>query len=119
MKNIQALIDKRGGFQSVYNDYIRLENPPFMPLCVEVLGGDGNGGWHVSVCHYGEQGGDQLRDPDIEFLVRDGKWQPISFRNDYLGAYSEFKPDSAESRDAAEFAAMWDNNLKEQGFFDL
>lgn len=42
----------------------------------------------VSLCHYREQNGDLMRDPDMVFLLYDlpdgAAAEPISFRNDYL-----------------------------------
>ena len=40
-----------------------------------------------SVCHYGEQNGDLMRDPDVTFLLgENGEVHPLTFRNDYFGA---------------------------------
>ena len=123
MKNIQALIDKRGGFDAVYENYICIENPPFMKLCVEVIK-KGPHNHIVSVAHYGEQGGDPMRDPDIVFSVTPSmsggwQWYPIGVRNDYAGIDEEYQAASQKSLDCAVFADQWDLNLKEQGFFDL
>lgn len=118
MQNIQAPIDRRGGFEAVRKDYICIENPPFIRLCVEVLCRNSEGVWIISVAHYGEQNGDVMRDPDLVFRVLSGEWAPIAYRNEYLGINEEFEPGSKQSLDCAEFANQWDQNLKDQGFFD-
>ncbi|MBS0155196.1 MAG: hypothetical protein JSS38_11410, partial [Nitrospira sp.] len=68
---------------------VRITVPGYLPLSVEEIGCSGDGYRLVSLCHYGEQNGDLMRDPDIVFLfhnVPDGMAaEPVSFRNDYLG----------------------------------
>jgi len=68
---------------------VRITVPGYMPLSVEEIGSSGDGDRLVSLCHYGEQNGDLMRDPDIVFLFRnvsDGApAEPVSFPNDYLG----------------------------------
>jgi hypothetical protein len=60
-----------------------------MPLSVEETGSSGDVDRLVSLCHYGKQNADLMRDPDIVLLfhnVPDGMAaEPVSFRNDYLG----------------------------------
>lgn len=46
---------------------VRLTVPGFMPLSVEAIGRSGDGSRRVSLCHYGEQNGDMMRDPDMGF----------------------------------------------------
>ena len=131
MKNIQRMIEERGGYEAVRENYLRLENPPFMRLVVEVIGGPyENGGYEVSVAHYGEQNGDAMRDPEITFLVVPAEqgttWTPLTFENSYMGCYqvvATVTPDgrlkvrnAALQRDLRDFANQWDRNLVEQGF---
>lgn len=131
MKHIQRLIDQHGGFESVQNRYLRLENPPLMRLVIEVIGGPyPNGAYEVSVAHYAEQNGDAMRDPEITFLVlptHEGHvWSPLTFENSYLGAYQVVAVVNAEGclqvrqpkqmQELREFANQWDTNLKAQGF---
>lgn len=122
----QYLIDLLGGATAV-----RLTVPGFMPLSVEDIGPSGEGNRLVSLCHYGEQNGDLMRDPDIVFmfhLLPDGlAAEPVSFRNDYMGTcqdvymYDEsgkrthVKP--ALKRELKEFSRTWFKNLRDQGFF--
>ena len=110
---------------------VRITVPGYMPLSVEEIGSSGDGYRLVSLCQYGEQNGDLMRDPDIVFLfhnVSDGVVaEPVSFRNDYLGILQEvYRYDEAGRRthvvpslkqDLKEFAQSWFANLKDQGFF--
>jgi hypothetical protein len=110
---------------------IRITVPGYMPLSVEEIGSSEDGHRLVSLCHYGEQNGDLMRDPDIVFLFHnlpDGAAaEPVSFRNDYLGISQEvYRYDEAGRRthvvpslkqDLKEFAQSWFANLRVQGFF--
>ena len=132
MKNIQTMIEEHGGLAAVQANYLRIENPPFMRLVIEVVGTPfPNGTCEVSVAHYGEQNGDQMRDPEITFLVTpsiEGEWQwePLTFTNEYIGIYqvaAEYDNvgqlrvrDAKLLREIDEFAEMWDRNVKRQGF---
>lgn len=112
---------------------VRITVSGYMPLSVEEIGSSGDGHRLVSLCHYGEQNGDLMRDPDIVFLfhnVPDGAAaEPVSYRNDYLGISQEvYRYDEAGRRihvvpslkqDLQEFAESWFANLKDQGFFAL
>ena len=85
MKNIQQIIHEHGGLAAVRANNLRIENPPFMRLVVEVVGMPfPNGTCEVSVAHYGEQNGDAMRDPELTFLVipsENDEWQltPLLF----------------------------------------
>ena len=110
---------------------VRITVPGYMPLSVEEIGISRDGHRLVSLCQYGEQNGDLMRDPDIVFLfhnVPDGMAaEPVSFRNDYLGIVQEvYQYDETGRRthvvpslkqDLKEFAESWFANLKDQGFF--
>jgi len=110
---------------------VRIAVSGYMPLSVEEIGSSGDGHRLVSLCQYGEQNGDLMRDPDIVFLfhnVPDGMAaEPVSFRNDYLGIVQEvYQYDETGRRthvvpslkqDLKEFAQSWFANLKDQGFF--
>ena len=131
MKQIQQMIDQHGGFEAVRTRYLRLENPPFMRLVIEVIGGPyPNGAYELSIAHYSEQNGDAMRDPEITFLVVPAEqcttWTPLTFENSYLGCYqvvAQVTPaglvearDPTLMRDLRDFATQWDRNLKQQGF---
>ena len=110
---------------------VRITVPGYMPLSVEEIGSSGDGYRLLSLCHYGEQNGDLMRDPDIVFLfhnVPDGMAaEPVSFRNDYLGLSQEvYRYDetgrrthvlSSLKQELKEFAESWFANLKDQEFF--
>lgn len=110
---------------------VRITVSGFMPLSVEEIGIDGEGHRLVSLCHYGEQNGDLMRDPDIVFMFQHDPHgliaEPISFRNDYVGLNQEvYRYDETGKRthldtklksQLREFAQIWFVNLKEQGFF--
>lgn len=72
---------------------VRLTVPDFMPLSVEDIGQSAEGNRLISICHYGEQNGDLMRDPDMVFEIH--AWadartaEPLSFRNDYIGLRQE------------------------------
>jgi hypothetical protein len=110
---------------------VRITVPGYMPLSVEEIGSSGDGYRLVSLCHYGEQNGDMMRDPDIVFLIHhlpDGAMaEPVSFRNDYLGIVQEvYRYDEMGKRthvvlalkqDLKKFAWAWFATLRDQGFF--
>ena len=131
MQHIQQMIDQHGGFEAVRTRYLRLENPPFMRLVIEVIGGPyPNGAYEVSVAHYAEQNGDAMRDPEITFLVVPAEqgttWTPLTFENSYLSCYQVVASVSSAGlieprepalmRDLRDFVTQWDHNLKQQGF---
>lgn len=110
---------------------VRITVSGYMPLSVEEIGIDGEGHRLVSLCHYGEQNGDLMRDPDIVFMFQDTPYgfiaEPVSFRNDYLGLDQEVSRyddtgtrthlDTTLRSQLREFAQIWFANLNEQGFF--
>ena len=94
-------------FTKGHNSY-KLSAPGMMDLTVE--------SWHsgesimVSMCHYGEQNGDMMKDPDVLFKLEQ---EIITYREiqmDYTGYYSE---DHAEIKDFME--NTWVPNLVAQG----
>jgi hypothetical protein len=115
-KNYQSLMQLLGG-----EDHRRIEVKGYMPLAVEKLAPD-----VYSLCHSGEQNGDYMRDPEIVFLVTDGRAKPTYFRNDYLhiehctvpGVFGDVPVRPHLQRDLGSFASMWFRNLRDQGFFE-
>lgn len=126
MKNVQRIIDDRGGLTDLMVHPIRIENPPYMRLVIEYIGTGPRDLPHVSVCHYGEQNGDLMRDPDMTFeIATDGRWLPVSFRNDYVGRDDEaiWKDENGTAlcrprlvMELQSFARIWDKNIDRQGF---
>ena len=129
MKTILAIIQKAGGWH--HGLYLKIENPPFMELVIEATDESGPCGLPaISVCHYGEQNGDAMRDPEMCFelgFAGGAHLNPFYFRNDYAGVeqWSRFITDghyayhSELHRQHEEFAKVWDRNLRSQGFAEV
>src|SRR5882724_7622085 len=131
MKTVLQIIEEAGGFANA--ECISIENEPWMRLVIEVLPERGpDGHVVVSVAHYGEQNGDPMRDPEMLFEVieeesgQPGFW-PLYFRNDYAAVeqWSRRRDETGSlrclprlSRDLEQFAEMWDQNLRAQGFLE-
>ena len=110
---------------------VRITVPEYMPLSVEEIGVSQDGHRLVSLCQYGEQNGDLMRDCDLVFMVSDlpdgAAAEPVSFRNDYLGIIQDvYRYDKmgrrthvvpALKQDLKEFARAWLATLRDQGFF--
>lgn len=126
----------------VQNDYLKIENEPFMPLNLERIAGvyeTPHGAAEVySLCHYGKQNGDFMKDPEMCFLVIDQRGMdtgateevaifPYSYQNDYVAHYEEsvlfddvkvVGVHEQQQQGQAEFANGWLLNLQGQGFLD-
>ena len=72
---------------------VRLTVSGSMPLSVEHIGKSADGHRLISICHYGEQNGDLMRDPDMVFEIHTSATphmaEPLSFQNDYMGTMQE------------------------------
>lgn len=107
----------------------------YMDLTVEMVGRLEIGALttlEYSFCHYGEQNGDQMRDPEMVFSVivapgNDWHVYPHYYRNDYAFGYETESLVMREKglmvcrrmqADQASFARDWMNNLKAQGFLE-
>ena len=109
---------------------IRLTVGGYMPLSVEDIGQSADGNRLISICHYGEQQGDLMRDPEMVFEISTyaplDMAEPLSFRNDYMGIMQEVYryDDSGKKthvktrlkRELKWFARTWFTNLKDQDF---
>lgn len=105
-------------------EHFKIVNPPYMPLCLDVL--DKN---LVAVAHYYEQNGDLVPDPDMVFFTGYGVengWVPVSIQQN-MGTYTiateleNGQPASFYPRaqaDLASFANMWARNIKAQRFLE-
>lgn len=110
---------------------VRITVPGYLPLSVEEIGSSEDGHRLVSLCHYGEQNGDLMRDPNMVFqyhnLPKGAAAEPVSYRNDYLGIVQDvYRYDEVGRRthvvpalkqDLKEFARAWLATLRDQGFF--
>ena len=128
MKTLLSILERGGGWR--HSLYLKIENSPYMELVIEAMGESGPLGLpSISVCHYGEQNGDAMRDPEMCFEIERAEHGTVSlnpwyFRNDYLeleqssrnivcGRYVELAALHEQHR---LFAETWDNNLRLQGF---
>ena len=128
MKTILAILAKAGGWH--HGLYLKIDNPPYMELVIEAMDESGPLGLPaISVCHYGEQNGDLMRDPEMCFEVGTAGEPYLSafyYRNDYLGI-EQWSRDVVDGnyvhligphRRHEAFAMTWDNNLRLQGFLE-
>lgn len=125
MKNVQKIVDAFGGLEALPDNPILLVVGRYLPLAVEWIGTGPRGGMLVSVMHTYEQNGDRMRDPDVVAeVMADGRWLPVSYRQDSLGVFhevidyrgGELVVDERGSRSLAEFMVLFDGNLGDQGF---
>ena len=126
MDTVLRILKAAGGWH--HGLYLRIENPPFIALVIEATDESGPCGLPViSVCHYGEQNGDAMRDPEmcLELGGAGGMHlNPFYFRNDYMGVeqWSRFIRDAHYCyhtqlhAEHERFAKLWDKNLRQQGF---
>ena len=130
MQTVLRILDKAGGYRR--DLYLRIENPPYMTLVIEATPGPGPLGVPaLSVAHYGEQNGDLMRDPEMCFelgqpLGLKPNLEPFYFRNDYMGVEQWSRTNDGQQYTCypglyaqhQEFAALWDKNLRDQGFVE-
>ena len=128
MKTILDILQKAGGWH--HGLHLHIDNPPFMALVIEATDESGPCGLPaLSVCHYGEQNGDAMRDPEMCFelgFAGDAHLNPFYWRNDYAGIeqWSRFIRDAHYCyhpqlhAEHERFAKLWDKNLRQQGFAD-
>ena len=126
MQTILRILKQAGGWH--HGLYLKIENPPYMALVIEATDESGPCGLpSISVCHYGEQNGDLMRDPEMCFelgFAAGAHLEPYYWRNDYAGIeqWSRFIRGgsyvfhTALFNEHERFAKLWDNNLRQQGF---
>ena len=126
MKTILAILKKAGGWRP--NLYIRIENPPYLPLVIEAVDESGPLGLPaLSVAHYSEQNGDPMRDPEMCFelgLAGGAHLMPYYWRNDYVAVEQVSRAIIRDhyvellelGKQHETFAATWDNNLRLQDY---
>jgi hypothetical protein len=127
MQTILAILKKAGGWH--HGLHLHIDNPPFMALVIEATDESGPCGLPaISVCHYGEQNGDAMRDPEMLFEVsRWGTLNPYYWRNDYAGMEQWSRFIKGENycyhtelhKQHEQFAKVWDKNLRQQGFAEV
>src|SRR5580658_10952643 len=88
MKTILQILKLAGGWH--HGLHLRIENPPYMALVIEATDESGPLGLAaISVCHYGEQNGDAMRDPEMCFelgYAGGAHLIPYYWRNDYVAS---------------------------------
>lgn len=95
-----------------------------MALCVENIGKGITGRPALSLCHYGKQNGDAMRDPEMIFELEVSSGTVVSvdpgyYRNDYVGVEQELASYSSPLYSKmVNFAITWNINLIEQGFLE-
>ncbi len=66
MQTLLNILKRAGGWNPSL--YLKIENAPYMALVIEATDESGPCGLPaISVCHYGEQNGDLMRDPEMCF----------------------------------------------------
>ncbi|UKI34496.1 MAG: hypothetical protein L6W00_14640 [Lentisphaeria bacterium] len=104
--------------------YAKINNSNYSPVSVEKLMDIPTFDTHFVISHTTVLNGDLMRDPEMEFVTQNGKYYPITYRQDYLGIMQEaliytndgtpikYRPDLM--RDLAEFANEWMLNIEQQ-----
>jgi hypothetical protein len=128
MQTILRILERAGGYRPTL--YFKIENPPYMALVIEATPEPGPLELPaISVAHYGEMNGDLMRDPEMCFELRKGSGgslalDPYYWRNDYMCS-EQWSRDLVNGQYVVLldlhklhelFAAVWDGNLKSQGF---
>ena len=126
MDTVLHILKAAGGWN--HGLHLHIANPPYMALVIEATDESGPRGLpSISVCHYGEQNGDAMRDPEMLFELAFACGEhlnPFYWRNDYVAIkqWSRFIRDRLYCfhtqlyEQHQRFAKLWDKNLREQGF---
>lgn len=103
-------------------EHTKFKNDPYMDLSVEVIAKNDRY-VEYSLCHYGEQHGDLMRDPEMIIRVyHDLKMcEAVYYRNDYMGLEQCVYPTPETvvpqlKKELNSFLRIWLMNLKRQGF---
>ena len=122
MKTIEEIIAMFGGVDGLY---VSIANEPFMRLVIEHIGEGPHGLPAISVAHYYEMNGDLCQDPEMCFEIESTQqgfvMHPYMFQMANPPLYQEVSNDArgvALAEELRQFAAAWDNNLREQGFLE-
>lgn len=126
MKTVLEILRRAGGWRP--NLYLKIANPPYMELVIEVMDEPGPCGFPtLSIAYYGEQNGDLMADPEMRFELVRGELDPFYWRNDYV-AVEQWSRNivgdhyvclSELHEQHQQFAKTWDNNLRLQGFAEV
>ena len=125
-KVLRKLIDCMNdpNFAKTLGSYAKIGKPDscYMPVSVEKLAHIPTFDEHIAVSHTYEREGDLIRDPEMEFVSKDGMFYPITYRQDDLGIYQQVftfsdidgRPIRYKARlmsALAEFANQWMLNI--------
>ena len=106
------------GFFEMTEQHVKIENGSFMDLTVEKIGNN-----EISICHYGEQNGDLMRDPEMIVKIYPDLFavEATYFRNDYIGTEQFVYPTKETvnlrlKKELNKFLETWLNNLRKQGY---
>jgi len=134
MKTVAAIVNAQGGIEALKANPIRIDNDPYERLCIEAVGIGPRGLEQISICHYFEQNGDLVQDPDLVVeVIPDAAGMVPGDVKEYgiVSIQHPFGPaihacwvddrgrvtvDERRLRDIRSFARIWDRNLREQGF---
>ncbi len=129
MQTVLDILQRAGGWH--HGLYLKIDNPPYMELVIEATDESGPCGLPaLSLCHYGDQNGDAMRDPEMCFelgFAGGAHLNPYYWRNDYVAIeqWSRFTSDGLYRfhtqlyEQHERFAKLWDRNLRQQGFADV
>jgi len=117
-------MEKLGIFSlSELGEHTKIQNGPWMDLSVEVIEKNGEEYTDFSLCHYGKQCGDLMRDPEMIVRVYHslGACEALYYRNDYVGREQFVYPAPGKviprlKKELNSFLRTWLMNLKRQGF---
>lgn len=120
MKTVEEIIAVCGGVDGLS---VSISNEPFMRLVIEHIGAGPHGLPAISVAHYYEMNGDLCQDPEMCFEVESTPdsltMRPYMFQMANPPVYQEVSDDQegvALAGELREFAAIWDANLRDQGY---
>lgn len=128
MKTVAEIIRiLRGDHKGLAARWIKLDNPGWMPLSIELIQDDCpfGPGVIIGVSHTYVQNGDLMSDPFMSFRVDGDTWVPLSYLQDGLGINQQafFIGDDDKTmvrpkllKQLNSFCKMWDRNLRDQRF---
>lgn len=135
--HLHRLIQLTGGTKAIRESgYIKLENEPYLPLTLEIIG-EGMlraKGYAVTctiaISHTYTQNGDLMRDPEVtlDYSEEHKFFIPLNYTQDSMGRYveaiyhdpsGELCQRTGEHRSLSSFMSTWQQNLKDQGFLEV
>ena len=93
--------------------YLKINNPPSLPLHIEKLKEN-----RIVLAHYFEMNGDLIPDPDMEIEVDEinRKARALSFQNQFIYQSVEKNPNPNLQNSLNLFLSEWLENIKNQGY---